>query len=112
MTESLRYLQWLAVFFCLPLAALWLTHFRLLWSHRQTIGLCVIWALVVSVPWDGWASRTGVWTFPPDTHLGIRIGALPLEEYVFIVCATTLVSSFTLVLGSSAGRWLTGPRPR
>ena len=108
----MTYLRWLAVFFCLPLAALWLTHFRLLWSQRQTIGLCAVWALILSVPWDGWASRTRVWTFPADTHLGFWIGGLPLEEYLFIVCAATLVSSFTLVLGVRAERWLTGPRPR
>jgi lycopene cyclase domain-containing protein len=108
----LTYLRWLAVFFCLPLAALWLTHFRLLWSHRQTIGLCAFWALVLSVPWDWWATRTRVWTFPADTHLGVWIGGLPLEEYLFIVGATTLVSSFTLVVGARAERRLLGPRPR
>jgi lycopene cyclase domain-containing protein len=108
----LTYLQWLAVFFCLPLTVLWLTHLRLLWSHRQTIRLCALWALILSAPWDWWATRTRVWTFPADTHLGFQIGGLPLEEYVFIVCATIFVSSFTLVLGARAGRWLTGPRPR
>jgi lycopene cyclase domain-containing protein len=108
----LTYLRWLAVFFGLPLAALWLTQLRLLWSHRRKIRACALWALILSVPWDWWASRTQVWTFPADTHLGFWIGGLPLEEYLFIVSAATLVSSFTLVLGARGGRWLTGPRPR
>jgi lycopene cyclase domain-containing protein len=107
----LTYLRWLAIFLCLPLAVLWLTHFRLLWSQRRTIRTCAVWALILSVPWDGWAIRTRIWTFPADTHLGFRIAGLPLEEYLFIVCAAILISSLTLVLGVRAGRWLTRPPP-
>lgn len=112
MSASSTYFQWLAVFFGLPLAVLWATHFRLLRSQRQAIRASAIWALLLSVPWDWWATRMRVWTFPPDTHLGLWIGGLPLEEYVFIVGATMFVSSFTLVLGARGARWLTGPPPR
>ena len=112
MSASSTYLQWLAVFFFLPLAVLWATHFRLLWSQRKAIRACAVWALIFSVPWDWWATRMRVWTFPSDTHLGFSIGGLPLEEYVFIVGGATFVSSFTLVLGARARRWLTGQPPR
>ena len=112
MSASSTYVQWLAVFFGLPLAVLWATHFRLLWSQRQAIRASALFALVFSVPWDLWATRMRVWTFPADTHLGSGIGGLPLEEYAFIVGATMFVSSFTLVLGARGERWLTGPPPR
>ena len=112
MSASSTYLQWLAVFLGLPLAILWATHFRLLWSQRQAIRASAFWALIFSVPWDLWATRMRVWTFPADTHLGDGIGGLPLEEYFFIVGATMFVSSFTLVLGARGGRWLTGPPPK
>jgi lycopene cyclase domain-containing protein len=111
MSASSTYFQWLAIFFGLPLAVLWATYFRLLWSQRQAIRASAIWALLLSVPWDWWATRMRVWTFPSDTHLGFWIGGLPLEEYVFIVGATMFVSSFTLVVGAHGGRWLTtGPK--
>ena len=112
MSASSTYLRWIAVFLCLPLAILWATHFRLLWSQRQAIRASAFWALLVSVPWDWWAIRMRVWTFPADTHLGFWIGGLPLEEYVFIVVATIFVSSLTLALGARGGRWLTAPPPR
>jgi lycopene cyclase domain-containing protein len=112
MSPSSTYLQWLAVFFCLPLAVLWATQFRLLWSHRRTVCLCALWALLLSVTWDWWGTTVHVWTFPRETHLGWVFGGLPLEEYVFILCAGALVSSVTLVLGARGGRWLTGEPPR
>ena len=111
MSASSTYLRWLAVFFGLPLAVLWATHFRLLWSQRKAVRACAVWALIFSVPWDIWAVRMRVWTFPADTHLGLSVGGLPLEEYVFIVGGAAFVSSFTLVLGARAGRRLTEPPP-
>jgi lycopene cyclase domain-containing protein len=112
MSASSTYLQWLSVFFCLPVAVLWATHFRFLWSQRQAIRASAIWALLLGLPWDWWATGIRVWTFPSDTHLGFWIGGLPLEEYAFIVGATMFVSSFTLVLGARGGRWLTAPPPK
>ena len=112
MSASSTYLQWLAVFLGLPLAVLWATHFRLLWSQRQAIGACVFWAVLFSVPWDWWAIRMGIWSFPSDTHLGFWRAGLPLEEYLFIVIATMFASSLTLVLGARRGRWWTAPPPR
>jgi lycopene cyclase domain-containing protein len=112
MSASSTYLQWLAVFLGLPLAVMWATHFRLLWSQRRAILAGALWALLISVPWDWWAIRMRVWTFPSDTHLGLWVGGIPLEEYLFIVGATMFVASFTLVLGARGGRWLTEPPPR
>lgn len=107
----MTYLRWLAVFLALPLAVMWATHLGLLWSQRRAILAGALWALLFSVPWDFWAIRMRVWTFPSDTHLGLWIGGLPLEEYLFIVGATMFVASVTLVLGARGGRGLTAPPP-
>ena len=112
MSAASTYLRWLAVFLALPLAVMWATRFRLLWSQRRAILASALWALLISVPWDWWAIRLGVWTFPSDTHLGVWIAEIPLEEYLFIVGATMFISSFTLVLAARGGRWLTGPPPK
>jgi len=103
-SASSTYLRWLGIFFGLPLAVLWATHFRLLWSQRRAILWCALWALLIGVPWDWWAIRMDAWSFPHETHLGSSIAGWPLEELVFTVCAATFVSSFTLVLGGRAER--------
>lgn len=54
-------------------------------------------ALVFSVPWDLLAVNTKIWSFPRETNLGIYIGILPLEEYLFIIFITLLVSCLTII---------------
>jgi lycopene cyclase domain-containing protein len=92
------YLIWLAIFVWIPIFGLWAYKPKLMWRHRKTLGLCIFWALVFSVPWDIWSVRANVWVFPPDTNIGIIIGGLPLEEYLFFIFAALFVASLTLVL--------------
>lgn len=92
------YLIWLAIFVWVPLIGLWAYKPKVMWRYRKTLCLCIFWALVFSVPWDLWAVRVKVWLFPADTNIGIILGSLPLEEYLFIVFVTLLVSTFTLLL--------------
>jgi lycopene cyclase domain-containing protein len=54
-------------------------------------------ALVVSawlVAADHLAIRAGVWEFPQGKHLGVYLGAVPLEEALFF-----LVTNLLVVLG-------------
>ena len=41
--------------------------------------------LVVGVAWDSFSIYRGIWTFPGTGTLGILIGLMPLEEYLFIL---------------------------
>lgn len=36
--------------------------------------------------WDEWFTRNHVWSFNPDYIMGIFIGHLPLEEWLFFIC--------------------------
>lgn len=92
------YLKWLLIFVWLPTLFLWLKNFDLLRRYTSTLSLCIIFALIFSVPWDLWAIKTKIWVFPQDTNLGIWFGGLPLEEYLFIIFVTLEIGSLTLVL--------------
>jgi lycopene cyclase domain-containing protein len=42
-------------------------------------------ALVYTTPWDNYLVANGVWWYDPDLVLGIIIGWVPLEEYLFFI---------------------------
>ncbi len=94
----MAYLYWLAVFVWLPLLALWILNWEYLWRYKRTLLYCVGWALVFSIPWDLWAVHTQIWLFPKDTNLGIWIAGLPVEEYLYMIFVTLLISTLVLVL--------------
>jgi len=100
----LVYLKWLTIFLWLPLLILWATNLRTLWQYKRTISFCVFWALVIVFPWEYWAVHTQIWIFPPETNLGILLGGIPLEEYLFIVFATILVCTITLLFRERVGQ--------
>lgn len=46
-------------------------------------------AVLVAIPfiaWDIWFTAKGVWWFNTDYTLGITIGGLPIEEWLFFIC--------------------------
>jgi putative membrane protein len=47
----------------------------------------VLAAVVFTTPWDNIAARRGIWGFPPDKY-SLRLGWLPVEEYLFFVLQT------------------------
>lgn len=92
------YILWLAIFIVAPTITMWVLFPFIIKKYRKVLLLCALWALVFSIPWDLWAVYTKIWYFPPENILGIWLCGLPLEEYLFIVLVTVLVSTFTLVL--------------
>ncbi|MCE9672193.1 lycopene cyclase domain-containing protein [Myxococcus stipitatus] len=51
--------------------------------------LCVVYA--ATSPWDNVAVKWGLWGFDPERIWGIKLGWLPLEEYLFFGLQTLLV---------------------
>ena len=94
----LTYMKWLILLVCLPLLILWLTNFKFLSKYKRTLGLCVFSGLLIGIPWDFLAIRARIWEFPQENIVGIWIGGLPLEEYLFLIFVTMLISAITLIL--------------
>lgn len=56
-------------------------------------------ALLWTAPWDDHLVRTGVWAYDPAAVLG-RVGAVPVEEYAFVLLEVLLVGAFALRTGT------------
>ncbi len=92
------YIYWLLIFVWLPLVILWLFNWKYLLQYKKIFLYCTIWALIFSVPWDIWATQSQIWKFPAGSHIGLTIGSLPIEEYLFIIFVTIFISTLVLVL--------------
>lgn len=93
----MSYILWLSVFVWFPTILLFAFYFNLLWKYKKTLVWAMFFALVFSIPWDFLAVKTNIWFFPEKTHIAM-IGALPLEEYFFIIFVTLLISCLTIVI--------------
>ena len=94
----MAYIYWLIIFVWLPIIVLWAINWKYLSQYKKTFLYCIIWALIFSIPWDIWAVQTQIWLFPQDTNIGFWIGGLPLEEYLFMIFVTLLISTIALLL--------------
>jgi len=78
------YGEFLVLFLGIPLAAVALTSRP---SRRLLVTLAVlsVVAVVYTAPWDNLIITQGVWSYGPRQVLGVVIGHVPLEEYIFYV---------------------------
>ncbi|GIW10356.1 MAG: hypothetical protein KatS3mg061_1413 [Dehalococcoidia bacterium] len=75
----------------------WWVGGRQLWACRRPLALAVTLATLYLAAADALAIQRGVWTLSPQRTLGLRLGALPLEEALFFL-ATNLMVAQGLVL--------------
>jgi len=61
------------------------THHIRLYHNLQEKLVIVGFFFIVGVVWDTFAIWRGHWAFPPGKNLGIVIGLMPLEEYLFVL---------------------------
>ncbi len=66
--------------------------------HRRLVLLTIIPATLYLALTDALAIGIGIWTIHPEQSTGIMLGVLPVEELVFFLLTTTLVT-LGLVLG-------------
>lgn len=86
----MEYLIVLCFVFAASVIATRLLHIRVYQSWRERI-LIPLTLFAVGVVWDTYAVSRGHWEFNDEFLLGVYIGKLPLEEYVFILVIPYLV---------------------
>lgn len=96
----MSYATFLAIFLGVPLAGLAaLLRGRLLERRfLVVVGALVPVALVYMAPWDHLAAVWGLWTWTAGQTWGIRIWAIPPEEYLFCVLEALLAAGLTYAL--------------
>lgn len=59
-------------------------HIHLYRNRQERLEIVLIF-FIVGVLWDSFAVYRGHWVFPKNMTLGITVGLLPLEEYLFFL---------------------------
>lgn len=98
MFGHLTYIYWLILFIGLPLLTLTIWQWRAFWHRRRAIGLALLGAAVGGWAWDALAVQLGAWYYQESNIIGIWIGGLPLEEWLWIAGVTLLFGAVTVVL--------------
>lgn len=89
---------------------LWNKAGDLSWRHPYRVVLAhVILAVVYTTPWDNYLVATGVWWYNPDLVVGVRLGWVPVEEYIFFIAQTLLTGFWALTLMRL--KWFEGTTP-
>lgn len=97
------YLLWLAVFIFLPLFTLWIWHYQYLSKFKPVFLLTIVGSLIFAFPWDHFAIKEHIWYFTKPYIVGIWLFGLPLEEWLFIIFVTFLISTTTVLLWKKMG---------
>ena len=106
----MTYLGFLGLFLVLPIAAFGLLARRDSGRDRawfagrpgRVAGLAllahVVLAVTYTTPWDNYLVATRVWWYDPARVLGITLGWVPLEEYLFFILQPLLVGLLLFAL--------------
>lgn len=78
----MEYLIILVIFFIIALILEKTQHIHLYKSRKERIEITLLF-FIIAVAWDSFAIWRGHWVFPVEKTLGITIGLMPLEEYLF-----------------------------
>jgi lycopene beta-cyclase len=98
------YGQFLVVFLVVPILVLGvLLRRRLNRRYVSSIAALAIVALLYTTPWDNLIVSMGVWSYDPARIVGVVLGFIPLEEYLFFVLQTTLSGLVLLALMRGPG---------
>jgi lycopene cyclase domain-containing protein len=117
----MTYLDFLALFLGLPIAALgalaWWDARRgraALAGRRAAVAVLahVAVAVAYTTPWDNYLVATGVWWYDPTRVLGVTLGWVPLEEYLFFMLQPVATGLLLLALARRLPARGPGTRPR
>jgi lycopene cyclase domain-containing protein len=77
------------------------------------LGLAGAMGLIIGVPWDLTSSGYfHTWSWNKETLMGIWIGPLPLEEYLFMVLLPMMLIGAALIFGINLQAQTLKKRPR
>lgn len=96
----MTYAQFLLLFLILPLVACAVLLRRRLFSRRYAIpavALMLI-AIVYMAPWDHTAAVWGLWTWTRGQTWGVRLWAIPPEEYLFCLLEALLAVTLSFAV--------------
>jgi lycopene cyclase domain-containing protein len=91
------YLFWLLLFILLPILLMWRWR-RLFWARRRALGWLLLGSLIGGWAWDFASVELRIWYYSPANIAGVWIAGLPIEEWLWIVGTTLLVSLLSVVL--------------
>jgi len=102
----MTYAVFLLLFLVLPLSVLVIFLRRRLLDRRYLVltGILTLVALVYMAPWDHIAAIWGLWTWANGQTWGLRLWAIPLEEYLFCILEALLAITLTYALLTSKAR--------
>lgn len=70
--------------------------------NKGTLAIVIGILFVIGIVWDWIAVDHGVWTFFSGELIGIFIGILPLEEYIFIAFVSLLaINAFVFAVNAN-----------
>jgi len=76
------YLATLVAFFVFAIWLEWKYRFHLYQTRKERILITLIF-FVIGVAWDSFATIHKTWIYPGNGLVGVWIGVLPIEEYLF-----------------------------
>jgi lycopene cyclase domain-containing protein len=97
----ISYFAFLLIFLVAPGVILG-AFFKPVRRHWLAIGLLLAITYVWTIPWDNWMAARGTWDYDPRLLLGIQIGWIPLEEYLFMGLMTVVIGMWVFWVQRSA----------
>lgn len=93
----MEYLIILLFFLITAALAEWKYHIHLYHSRKERL-IVVLFFFITGALWDTYAIWRGHWSFPGEGLIGIKIGLMPLEEYLFMLIIPFWILTFYKIL--------------
>jgi lycopene cyclase domain-containing protein len=91
----MSYLQWLGIFFGIPMLVFLLIAPEIFSNHRKIFFKILFAVLLIGLPTDFIAVNIGLWQFPKGLS-GLNLLTIPIEEYLWAGLYSSIVVFLTL----------------